>query len=83
MPSLVVTSRKLFKEDLYTSTDHTPATVNQTVGGVGTVALTPVNAFFYSDVGAYANDAAAAAGGLNVGDLYYDSVNLRLRVRMS
>ena len=82
MPSSVtLTPRKIFKEDLNLSTDHSPATVDQTVGGVGVVPLTPINAAMYSDFGAYANDALAAAGGIALGQIYYNTTSSALFAR--
>jgi hypothetical protein len=84
MPSiLTITPRKTYLEDLALSTSNAPATVNEEVMGVGTVPLTPISAVLYSAFGSYANDAAAAAGGVHVGGLYYSSTYSALHVRMS
>ena len=75
MPSSVTVSfRKMANEDVLTSS--TPAQVTQTVMGVGAVSVTP---FVLA-----AGDAAAAAAGVLVGQLYMDSSVSpnRLRVRM-
>ena len=78
---LKVTPRPIYKEDLALSTDHSPATVNETVMGVGVVALTPISAVLYSAFGAYANDAAAASAGVNLGEIYYNSTFGKLYAR--
>ena len=74
MPSSVtITPRKVFLEDLELSTSHAPATSDQEVGGVGTVPLTPISAVLYSAFGAYSNDTTAAAGGVILGQIYYNT----------
>lgn len=69
--SVTITPRKIFKEDLNLTTDYTPTTSDQTVGGVGTVPLTPINAVLYSAFPSYANITAANAA-LAAGRIYYD-----------
>ena len=84
MPSIVTISpRPIYLEDLAVSTSNAPATVSEEVMGVGTVPLTPISAVLYSAFTSYANDAAAAAGGVLVGQLYYNSTHSALHVRMS
>ena len=84
MPSIVTISpRKIFLEDLNVTTSNSPTPSSQTVMGVGTVSLTPISAVLYSAFGSYANDAAAGAGGVNVGFLYYHSGSNQLKTRMS
>lgn len=84
MPSIVtLTPRLLYAEDLALSTSNAPATVDKEVMGVGTVPLTPISAVLYSTFHSYANDAAAAAGGVPVGGLYYSSTYSTLHVRMT
>jgi hypothetical protein len=65
--------RFIYQEDLATSA--TPNTVNDTVMGVGTVALTP----FCSA----ASDAAAAAAGVNLGEIYMNTSTNRLKARLT
>lgn len=69
--SVTITPRKMFKEDLNLTTDYTPTTSDQTVGGVGIVPLTPINAVLYSAFPSYANLTAANAA-LAAGRIYYD-----------
>lgn len=38
---------------------------------------------FLNDISTYANDAAAAVGGLAVGDIYFNSTTSKLHARMS
>lgn len=84
MPSIVTISpRSIYIEDLALSTSNAPATVNEEVMGVGTVPLTPISAVLYSAFSSYANDVAAAAGGVLVGQIYWNSTNSALHVRMS
>lgn len=70
--SITITPRKIFLEDLELSTENSPSTSNQEVGGVGTVPLTPISAVLYSAFPAYANQTAANAA-LAAGRIYYDT----------
>jgi len=73
MPSSVtITPRKIFLEDLQVSTAYSPTLSAQTVGGVGTVSLTPINAVLFSSFPSYASRAAATAA-LGGGRIYFDS----------
>lgn len=78
-----VKSRKIYKEDVAFTATPTPATENAHVLGAGTVALTKLDAVLYSAFGQYANDGAAAAGGVLVGQIYFNTTNNKLHVRMS
>jgi len=78
-----ITPRKIFLEDLSVSTHHDPGTSDQYVKGVGTVPLTPISMVLYSAFGSYANDAAAAADGLGLGALYYNSTDSKLHARIT
>jgi hypothetical protein len=81
--SLTLTPRKIYKEDLALSTSPSPTPISEYVLGVGNVPLNPINAVMYSSFGQYANDAAAAAGGVGVGYLYYNTSASAIKVRMS
>jgi hypothetical protein len=82
MPSSVtITPRKLFQEDLNLTTDYTPTPSSQYVGGIGTLPLTPINAVLYSSFGAYTNDTTAAAGGIALGQIYYNTTSHALFAR--
>jgi len=84
MPSiLTITPRPLYVEDLALSTSNAPATVNEEVMGVGTVPLTPISAMLYSDLHPYADDAAAAAGGIGIGFHYFNTHANLPKTRMS
>lgn len=84
MPSIVtIIPRKIFLEDLHISTSNAPATVDQEVAGVGTVPLTPISVMLYSDLHPYADDSAAAAGGIGVGYMYWNSTTSLPKTRMS
>lgn len=84
MPSIVtITPRKTFLEDLNVTTSPNPTPTATTVMGVGAVSLTPISAVLYSAFGQYANDAAAALGGVGVGFLYYHTGSNALKARMS
>jgi hypothetical protein len=84
MPSSVtITPRKIFLEDLELSTSTAPSTSNQYVGGLGTVPLTPISAVLYSAFGAYSNDTTAAAGGIALGQIYYNTTSNALFARRS
>lgn len=78
-----ITPRKLFLEDIQVTTDHTPTPSTQYVLGAGNVPLTPVALVLYSAFGSYANDAAAAAGGVAIGSIYYSTTYNSLHTRMS
>ncbi len=84
MPSSVtVTPRKLFKEDLQLTTSPNASTSNQTVLGLGTVALNPIDAVLYSVFTQAANDAAAGTAGIAVGEIYYNTTSSKLKARMT
>lgn len=84
MPSSVtITPRKLFKEDLQLTTSPSAAASNQTVLGLGTVALSPIDAVLYSAFSQALNDSAAASQGVAVGEIYYNTTTSKLKARMS
>ena len=84
MPSiLTLTPRPIYVEDLALSISNAPATVNQEVKGVGVVPLTPISAMLYSDLHPYADDAAAAAGGIGIGYHYWNSTTSLPKTRMT
>jgi len=84
MPSIVtVTPRPIYVEDLALSTSNAPATVDHEVAGVGIVPLTPISAMLYSDLHPYADDSAAAAGGIGVGYHYFNTTTSLPKTRMS
>lgn len=83
MAFLTVTPRPIYLEDLAVSTSQAPATVSEYVGGVGDTNLTPIAVVLYSAFSSYANDAAAAAGGVPVGGLYFSSAYNTLHTRMA
>jgi len=84
MPAAItITPRLIYKEDLALSTENAPATVSVTVGGIGTANLTPLTPLLLDSLHSYANDAAAAAGGVPVGGPYYSSTYNQLHIRMT
>lgn len=84
MPStLVLTPRKTFKEDLHLTTDPNAPQVSSEVLGVGIVPLTPIDAVFYSAFTQASNDATAAAAGVAVGFIYYNTTSGALKARMT
>ena len=84
MSSIVtISARPIYLEDLAVSTDNSPTPVNEEVMGVGTVPLTPISVILYSDLHSYANDAAAAAGGIGVGYWYFNSTTSLPKTRMT
>ncbi len=84
MPSSVtITPRKLFKEDLQLTTNPNAATSNQTVLGLGTVALSQIDAVLYSAFTQAASDVAAATAGVGVGEIYYNTASGKLKARMT
>lgn len=83
MPSSVtITPRKLFKEDIQLTTNPNAATSSQTVLGLGTVALNPVDAVLYSAFVQASNDSSAGTAGVAVGEIYYNTVSSKLKARM-
>lgn len=83
MAFVTVTPRKIFLEDLEVTTAQAPTPSTQYVGGVGNTNLTPIAVVLYSAFSSYANDAAAAAGGVPVGGLYFSSTYTTLHTRMA
>jgi len=84
MPAAItITPRLIFKEDLSLSTSQAPATVNVEVGGVGVVPLTPLTPILIDSLGSYADDSAAASGGVGVGYQYFNSTANLPKTRMS
>ena len=84
MPSSVtITPRKLFKEDLQLTTNPNAAASNQTVLGLGTVALNPVDAVLYSSFTQASNDTNAGTGGVDAGEVYYNTTRNRLKAKAS
>lgn len=85
MPSAVtVTPRKLFKEDLQLTTSPSAPTSNQTVLGLGTVALNPIDAVLYSAFPSAASDQIAHdTYGVGKGYLYYNTTTGKLKTQMT
>ena len=84
MSSIVtITPRPIYLEDLAVSADFSPTPVNEEVMGVGTVPLTPIPVMLYSDLHSYADDTAAAAGGIGVGYQYWNSTTSLPKTRMT
>lgn len=81
--SVTVTPRKIAMEDLATTAVPAGDTFTDTVLGAGSTTLTKVPITLLSQLVSAANDAAAAAGGVLVGECYYHSVRLRLVTRMA
>ncbi len=75
--------RTIVKEDLHLATVPNPTQVTKTIMGAGDLLVTPIDAVLYSAFGSYANDGAAAAGGVLVGQLYWNTTNNKLHTRMS
>lgn len=85
MPSSVtITPRKLFKEDLQLTTNPSAPTSNQTVLGLGTVALNSIDAVLYSAFPQAANDKIAHdTYGVDKGYIYYNTTTSKLKVQMT
>lgn len=84
MPSSVtLTPRLIFKEDLSLTTSASQPTSSQYVAGIGPTTLHLIDAVLYSAFGQYANDAAAAAAGVNLGSLYYNTTDSTIHARLS
>lgn len=84
MPSILkLSSRPIYTEDLAISTALAPATVNETVMGAGVIPLTPISIAAMLGLASYANDALAAAGGVNTGQLYWNSTDSKVHARIA
>ncbi len=81
--SATVISRPIYQEDIALTTNYTPVTVTETVMGLGPTALTPLNCIRYSDLTRAADDVAAAAAGVAVGEVYMVTATGKLRARMT
>lgn len=83
MPSVTITPRQIFIEDLKLTTSPTQPTSNQFVEGVGTVPLTLIDMIRYSAFGQYVNDAAATVAGLALGQIYFNTTLQALKSKTS
>ena len=84
MPVTVeIESRQIYKEEVKLATTPNPTQETVEVLGLGPTLRTPCDFLVLSNLGQYANDAAAQAAGLNTGDLYWSTSTNRVRVRMS
>lgn len=59
------------------------ATIGLSEGGKPALRLALPKGTYLNNIATYANDAAAAAGGLAVGDIYFNSTTSKLHARMS
>lgn len=82
--AVVITPRQLYIEDLATTTVPTGDADTVTVlGAVGSQALNKIPITLLTQLVQAANDAGAAAGGVLLGESYYDTSRQRLRTRMT
>lgn len=86
MPTdVTLTPRLIYLEDVATTTNPSGETASVTVLGaaVNPVTLNKLALVLLTQFGQYVNDAAAAAGGVPVGGLYYSTTYSKLHTRMS
>lgn len=83
MPFVTVTPRQIHLEDLSVTTSPTPTPSSQYVGGVGTTNLTPISVVLYSAFIQASDDTAAAAAGVNLGFIYYNTTSSALKARLT
>jgi len=82
---LTATPRKLYLEDLALTVAQAGETASVTVAGevANPKTLNKIAAVLYTAFDSYANDGAAATGGVPVGGLYYNSTTSFLHTRMT
>lgn len=78
-----ITPRKIYIQDLALTTDPDGETETVPVMGLGNTEVNKIDMLRFSQFGQYADDGAAAGGGVEVGQLYYNTTNSKLHVRMS
>ena len=84
MPStMVLTPRLIYAQDVALTTNPNAPDVSQEVLGVGVVPLSPIDAVLYSAFTQAANDAAAAAAGVALGFIYYNTTFSALKARLT
>lgn len=76
-----LTPRKIYKDDLRLATTPNPATVNELVMGAGRQDLTPCDFLVLSNLTQATGDAGAAAAGVPVGALYWNTTTSRVHAR--
>jgi len=83
MPTdITLTPRLLYKEDLALTTTVTGETANVTVLGAGTQTLNKIPMVLFTQFTVAANDVAAAAAGVAVGQVYVTASSV-LRTRLT
>lgn len=83
MPTdITLTPRPLYKEDLALTTTPTGETASVTVLGAGTQTLNKIPMVLMTQYTVAANDAAAAAAGVALGECYITAAG-KLRARLS
>ncbi len=86
MPSdVTITARKIHLEDLEVTTNAAGATSSVNVLGAASnpVTLTKIALVQLTDFESAANDVGAAAAGVAVGEVYYNSTTAKLKARMT
>jgi len=85
MPDITLTPRAIYLEDLAVTTNASGETASVTVLGEATnpQTLNKIALIQLTDFGQYVNDAAAAAGGVAVGEIYYSTTLSNLKTRMT
>jgi hypothetical protein len=86
MPSSnTITPRKLYVEDLDLTTNASGATASTNVLGAPSnpVTVNKIDMVRLTQFTQAANDAAAAAAGVNLGEVYYNTTNSKLHARLT
>jgi hypothetical protein len=86
MPDVVtITPRKIYLEDLATTSNASGETASVTVAGEASnpQTLNKIALLLLTDLTQAANDAAAAAAGVAVGQVYYNTTNSAPHARQS
>ncbi len=83
--SVTLTPRKIFLEDFDLATTPAGGTASVNVLGApaNPVTLTKLSPFLLTSLGQYANDAAAAAGGVGLGALYWNTADGKVHARLT
>lgn len=81
--SITLTPRKIFLEDLSTTTNASGATASVTVLGTGAVTLNKLALVLLTQFTQAASDAAAAGAGVNLGQIYYNTTDSKLHARLT
>lgn len=83
MPAATITPRLIALEDLNTTTLPAGEAYSAEVLGAGTTTLHKLALVLLTQFGQYASDSAAAAGGVALGEIYYQTGANKLHARLA